>query len=383
MRAAPRRVCVPPARSSRDRVGREAAAAAVAAAARRRPPARPRALSSLVASMMSSSGGDEIETPPSPSDVDAVRAYVTTGPLFPQLEMRDRDVTETRVAEWIALVAELCDVLGFDAHSMDDAQASRTYRYYLPVYLWTEARILAHVDAYQTPQRSRDPPPPLVVGLSAPQGCGKTTVVSTLVKLLERRGTRAASLSIDDVYLTGAEQDALAAANPTNALLRFRGNAGSHDVGLGVETLRALRDVNGVRGDGSEARGAVRVPRYDKTMRGGRGDRAPVDAWPEVQAPLDVVLLEARPRSTASTFVSLPRRTRAATRVAPPPPPRPPTPPHPPNDPPPRPRDGCSGSPRSAPTRAMRSTPTSSPWTRRCRTAGTTRFRRSSTRGSS
>jgi hypothetical protein len=97
MRAAPRRVCVPPARSSRDRVGREAAAAAVAAAARRRPPARPRALSSLVASMMSSSGGDEIETPPSPSDVDAVRAYVTTGPLFPQLEMRDRDVTETRV----------------------------------------------------------------------------------------------------------------------------------------------------------------------------------------------------------------------------------------------------------------------------------------------
>ncbi|EEH53654.1 glycerate kinase [Micromonas pusilla CCMP1545] len=237
---------------------------------------------------MSSSGGDEIETPPSPSDVDAVRAYVTTGPLFPQLEMRDRDVTETRVAEWIALVAELCDVLGFDAHSMDDAQASRTYRYYLPVYLWTEARILAHVDAYQTPQRSRDPPPPLVVGLSAPQGCGKTTVVSTLVKLLERRGTRAASLSIDDVYLTGAEQDALAAANPTNALLRFRGNAGSHDVGLGVETLRALRDVNGVRGDGGEARGAVRVPRYDKTMRGGRGDRAPVDAWPEVQAPLDV-----------------------------------------------------------------------------------------------
>ena len=62
--------------------------------------------------------------------------------------------------------------------------------------------------------------------------------------------------------MTGAEQDALAAANPTNALLRFRGNAGSHDVGLGVETLRALRDVNGVRGDGGEARGAVRVPRY-------------------------------------------------------------------------------------------------------------------------
>ena len=52
--------------------------------------------------------------------------------------------------------------------------------------------------------------PPLVVGLSAPQGCGKTTLVTQLTKLLESDGVRAASVSIDDVYLTGEEQERVA-----------------------------------------------------------------------------------------------------------------------------------------------------------------------------
>lgn len=93
--------------------------------------------------------------------------------------------------------------------------------------------------------------------------------------------------------LAGAEQDALAASHPGNALLRFRGNAGSHDVGLGVETLRALKRLND--DDGGKEGGGVAVPRYDKTMRGGRGDRAPASAWPTVRAPLDIVLLEVSP----------------------------------------------------------------------------------------
>ena len=33
-----------------------------------------------------------------------------------------------------------------------------------------------------------------------------------------------ASLSLDDFYLTGDEQDTLASQNPTNPLLQFRGN---------------------------------------------------------------------------------------------------------------------------------------------------------------
>jgi D-glycerate 3-kinase len=39
------------------------------------------------------------------------------------------------------------------------------------------------------------------------------------------------------------DQSALAAANPSNPLLRYRGNAGTHDLKLGTDTLMTLRDL--------------------------------------------------------------------------------------------------------------------------------------------
>lgn len=36
----------------------------------------------------------------------------------------------------------------------------------------------------------------------------------------------------------------------------------------------------------------VAIPRYDKSQQGGRGDRAPKEAWPVKRGPLDVVLFE-------------------------------------------------------------------------------------------
>jgi len=79
------------------------------------------------------------------------------------------------------------------------------------------------------------------LGISAPQGCGKSTLVEQLEQLFAWLGTTAASVSIDDFYLTNAEQTALAAANPDNRLLALRGNAGSHDLQLGRETLQQLK----------------------------------------------------------------------------------------------------------------------------------------------
>ena len=146
---------------------------------------------------------------PDPSDRAAVRDYVLGGPLIDQLSISREDATDDEVDRWTSVATRLCEQLSMDQTSLDPAQASRVYRYYLPVYLWCVARLDAH--------RSNAAPggacPPLVVGLSAPQGCGKTTLVTQLTKLLESDGVRAASVSIDDVYLTGAEQDALAAAN--------------------------------------------------------------------------------------------------------------------------------------------------------------------------
>lgn len=65
-----------------------------------------------------------------------------------------------------------------------------------------------------------------------------------LEALCNAGGQPAASVSIDDFYLTRAQQEALAAAHPDNRLLALRGNAGSHDLQLGADTLSALRGLS-------------------------------------------------------------------------------------------------------------------------------------------
>ncbi len=133
-------------------------------------------------------------------------------------------------------------------------------------------------------QLARRPARPLVIGLQAPQGAGKTTLVTHLLRRLPEHGWRGAGVSIDDFYLTRAEQVALAAAHPGNPYLEHRGYPGTHDLGLGARTLRALRGL----GDDGQAR----VPVYDKSAHGGRGDRAPQDTWRVVDGPLDLVIVE-------------------------------------------------------------------------------------------
>ena len=132
------------------------------------------------------------------------------------------------------------------------------------------------------------------------QGCGKTTLCEQLQSLFQFTGASAASISIDDFYLTYQGQQAggqagggvgvlpggcfpagtaeplqrwhgisaaagwatslhlhlhpitaplppcplslaVATANPGNPLLQMRGNAGSHDMALGTDTLKALK----------------------------------------------------------------------------------------------------------------------------------------------
>jgi D-glycerate 3-kinase len=125
---------------------------------------------------------------------------------------------------------------------------------------------------------------PLLVGLQAPQGAGKTTLASHLLSALADRHLRGASVSIDDFYLTREEQLALAASHPGNPYLEHRGYPGTHDVELGAGTLGALSALGG--------HGSARVPVYDKSQHGGRGDRAPQAEWRDVTGPLDLVVVE-------------------------------------------------------------------------------------------
>jgi len=117
--------------------------------------------------------------------------------------------------------------------------------------------------------------PAFVVGICGPQGSGKSTTVRVVAALLEARGLKTATLSLDDLYLRLADREAL--ARDVHPLLRTRGVPGTHDVALGLAVL------DGLAGEGGKA-----LPRFDKAA----DDRAPVETWPVVEGPVDVVLLE-------------------------------------------------------------------------------------------
>ena len=114
---------------------------------------------------------------------------------------------------------------------------------------------------------------PLVVGVNAAQGSGKSTLCRFLEALLAERGLRAITLSLDDLYLTRAER--LALAREEHPLFATRGVPGTHDVALGETILDALRKGR-----------MTTLPRFDKAA----DDRAP-DGRP-IEGPVDAILFE-------------------------------------------------------------------------------------------
>jgi D-glycerate 3-kinase len=132
---------------------------------------------------------------------------------------------------------------------------------------------------------------PVFVALQGPQGSGKTSVAERVKEMLSEDNEdhapyRVATLSIDDLYLPHAQLNALASAHPDNPFLRGRGPPGTHDIQLGLSLLRSLKYINRSRADN------IRIPRFDKSLFDGEGDRLPESEWTPVKAPLDVVLLE-------------------------------------------------------------------------------------------
>ncbi len=203
--------------------------------------------------------GEGIRDPATMTPDPPFAALATAGPAFAALQAVDWGV-------WSRLAADLESALP-PAPGRD----RRIHQLYVPLALWLA-------------QRGRGPSGARVVGLSGPQGCGKTTLVAHLVRLLGTLGVRAATVSIDDFYLRREEQLALAAAHPGNRYLEHRAAPGTHDVELGARTLDALRTL--------AAGASLRVPAYDKSAHGGRGDRAPEAEWPTIRGPLDLVLFE-------------------------------------------------------------------------------------------
>lgn len=114
---------------------------------------------------------------------------------------------------------------------------------------------------------------------------GKSYLAQQLEQSPELSHLRIANLSLDDLYLPHARLEQLADANPGNDLLKGRGQAATHDLALGIDVLSRLKERTNARHD-------VRIPRFEKSLFDGEGDRVPEREWPVVRDPVDLVLFE-------------------------------------------------------------------------------------------
>ncbi|CAL0322019.1 unnamed protein product [Lupinus luteus] len=221
--------------------------------------------------------------PTKPAEVASVQdlfEFICSGPLLGKIGVTQEKVADS-IDKWLSYGRYICQLFQLNELYLSEPQKARVYHYYIPVFIWCEEQISQHQSSFN----EEDEIPPLVIGFSAPQGCGKTTLVYALDYLFQVTGRKSVTISIDDFYLTAEGQNKLREAYPGNALLELRGNAGSHDLALSIETLTALTKMTR---EGMK----MKLTRYDKSAFSGRGDRADSSTWPETEGPLTVVLFE-------------------------------------------------------------------------------------------
>ncbi len=126
------------------------------------------------------------------------------------------------------------------------------------------ARLIADDLGHATGQQA-------VIGLSGPQGAGKTTLIRQLEAAF---GERLLALSLDDFYLPKRDRERLAAE--ISPLFDTRGPPGTHDIDLLMSVLDAVTSP------------PITLPRFDKKT----DDRLPRNGWRTVTARPDIVLLE-------------------------------------------------------------------------------------------
>lgn len=112
-----------------------------------------------------------------------------------------------------------------------------------------------------------------VLALNGPVGAGKTSLGRALERLAALGGLKLVVASIDDLYLPADRRRQVLADNPFGV---SRVPPGSHDLPLLLTALMSWR-----------AGGPLRLPRFDKTLAGGDGERA---GWREQTA--DALVIE-------------------------------------------------------------------------------------------
>jgi D-glycerate 3-kinase len=119
--------------------------------------------------------------------------------------------------------------------------------------------LLEQLRRWQRQARSGERRLPLIA-LNGPVGAGKTTLGRQLEALAPQFGLRLRVASIDDLYLSWPERGERLAGNPFGV---SRVPPGSHDLPLLLSALVRWRQT-----------GLLTLPRFDKTLVEGQGDRA-------------------------------------------------------------------------------------------------------------
>ena len=119
---------------------------------------------------------------------------------------------------------------------------------------------------------------PLGLALNGGQGTGKSTLAAFLSEYLKcYYGLKVFVLALDDLYLTRAEREDLAAQ--VHPLLATRGVPGTHDLKIGMDVAKHCL---------SHETTTIQSPVFKKE----NDDRAPRALWHSLTTPVDVLILE-------------------------------------------------------------------------------------------
>ena len=101
---------------------------------------------------------------------------------------------------------------------------------------------------------------PIIIGFSGLPGSGKSTLGLWIDNVARDLSLDIKVISLDDFYLPGAEMDVAIKGNPWNVP---RGFPGSHSLDLLHQSLDTFLET-----------GVLSSPTFDKSLRGGKGDRS-------------------------------------------------------------------------------------------------------------